>query len=65
MSLLRICAVPGCGTRTLGRFCIDHELVGARVGRRRETVPAGASPRRAAAPLAGSVGAGLDERPGR
>jgi hypothetical protein len=25
MSMLQICASPGCGTRTLGRFCIAHE----------------------------------------
>ena len=25
MSMLRICATPGCETRTLGQFCVDHE----------------------------------------
>jgi hypothetical protein len=25
MSMLQICAAPGCGTRTLGQFCIAHE----------------------------------------
>jgi hypothetical protein len=25
MSMLQICASPGCGTRTLGQFCIAHE----------------------------------------
>jgi hypothetical protein len=27
MSMLQICASPGCGTRTLGEFCIAHEDV--------------------------------------
>ena len=25
MSVLRICAIPGCEIRTLGQFCIAHE----------------------------------------
>lgn len=25
MSMLRICATPGCETWTLGQFCVDHE----------------------------------------
>jgi hypothetical protein len=26
MSMLRICGTDGCETRTLGRFCAEHEL---------------------------------------
>jgi hypothetical protein len=65
MSLLRICAEPGCGTRTLGRFCIDHELVRARVARRRETGPPGTTFRRRGSPLTGTGAAGLEETPSR
>ena len=25
MSMLRICAAPGCETRSLGQFCLTHE----------------------------------------
>lgn len=25
MSILRICAAPGCETRSLGQFCLAHE----------------------------------------
>ena len=25
MSMLKICSVSGCGTRTLGVFCVEHE----------------------------------------
>jgi hypothetical protein len=62
MSLLRICAEPGCGTRTLGRFCIDHELVRTRAVRRRGTTTPGALVRRAATPFVGTASAGVDEQ---
>lgn len=26
MPMIRICSAPGCRTRTLGEFCIEHEL---------------------------------------
>jgi hypothetical protein len=25
MAMLKLCAAPGCATRTLGEFCINHE----------------------------------------
>jgi hypothetical protein len=30
MSMLRICEAPGCGTRTLGQFCVAHETLPSR-----------------------------------
>jgi hypothetical protein len=31
MSVLRTCSEPGCGTRTLGLYCIAHEAGFARL----------------------------------
>jgi hypothetical protein len=31
MSMLRICSEPGCGTRTLGPYCMAHESAFARL----------------------------------
>ena len=27
MAMLRICAADGCNTKTLGRHCIEHEVI--------------------------------------
>jgi hypothetical protein len=48
MGMLRICAAEGCETKTLGEFCIDHELTlgtEAPVGILLSFVPAGFSTR--------------------
>jgi len=27
MAMIRICATEGCNTKTLGKHCIEHELI--------------------------------------
>jgi hypothetical protein len=39
MSMLKICAASGCGTRTLGEFCIAHESAPASAGSQRAEHP--------------------------
>ena len=38
MSMLRVCSAAGCGTKTLGEYCVAHEpgraTVGSVAGRR-------------------------------